>query len=368
MVEMSSKERVMLALQGKKPDRVPVILFPRYIATRYAGYKFGETIVDPEKYVNAQILAQRRFQYDSVHDYNMMGPVEEAMGVKLKYPEDDAPSVEVPLIKTRDDLAKIRKVDPYKDGLCPKVLWTIRQLKQKVMEKGEPKVPVITWGSCPSRTAGILMGFTNWFMLTRKDPQMAVDLMEACLKPWLNMVVAEVEAGADVVWVNDPVSSADCISRDTYEKYTQPYEKKFILAIRERTGVPVIFHPCGNWHDRLDLVAANGADAMFPGTMDLDLVIKKSKGVGNMKAIVGNVGAVTPCTTDGRNRAEAATTMLLGKPEEIEAEAKRDIALGMAEMPGYILGSNCFPSPDTPTISTDTVVYAARKYGVYPKA
>ncbi len=372
--ELSPYQRVMLALEGKQPDRVPVVLYPRYNALRYAQHTFAEALEDPEKYVVAQLSSQRRFQYDSVHDYNMMGPVEEAMGrpagFKLKYVRDDAPMVETSAkIKTTTDLEKLNaKIDPHIDGLCPKVLWVVKQLKLRTMEKGEPTLPVITWGSCPSRTAAVLMGYDQWFMLLIKNPELATELMELCMGPWLDMVVAEVDSGADVVWVNDPVSSADCISRSHYEKYAQPYEKKFIAAIRERTGVPVIFHPCGNWHDRLDLVAQNGADAIFPGTMDLSLVYEKTMGVANVKALNGGVGSAKPNTKDvkGATLAEDATTLLSGKPDEVEREARRAIKVGTQRGAGFLLGGNCFPPQDVPPINIDAMVYSARKYGEYP--
>jgi uroporphyrinogen decarboxylase len=205
-------------------------------------------------------------------------------------------------------------------------------------------------------------------MLLIKNPELAMEFMELCTGPWLDMVVAEVESGADVVWVNDPVSSADCISRAHYEKITQPYEKRFVEAIRERTGVPVIFHPCGNWHDRLDLVAQTGADALFPGTMDFKQVYDKTMGVANVRALNGGVGSARPSTIDvkGITPAEDATTLLDGKPDDVEREARRAIRIGTQKGAGLILGGNCFPPLDVPAINLDAMVYSARKYGRYP--
>jgi uroporphyrinogen decarboxylase len=302
-----------------------------------------------------------------------MGPVEEALGAVLKYPENDVPMVKEPAIKTKEDMQKIRwDVDPRKDGNMPKVLYVIRRLKEELTRRGggTQHVPIMTWGSCPSRTVGCLLGFQKWFTIVVRDPEWAQELMDLALTPWLEMVKAEVAAGADLVWVNDPVSSADCISRDTYAKLTQPMERKFIEAIRRETGVPVVFHPCGNWHDRLDLIAQNQADCYFLGPMDIRLCVEKiaeqnRAGQARARAINGNLGATTPSTTDRKTPVPYATTLLSGAPDAIEAECRELIQAVEAGGLRSILGPNCWAPPGVAFANIDAMVYSARKYGRY---
>ena len=369
--EMTPMERMKAALSGQKADRVPVHMYPRWAPLEYLGLNFLQSWDVPDLYVKAQIVGQERFQYDCIIDYNMMGPVEEALGTVLKYPENDVPMVKEPAIKTKDDMAKINwNVDPRKDGNMPKVLYVIRRLKEELIKRGggTQHVPIMTWGSCPSRTVGCLLGFQKWFMIVVRDPEWAQELMERALNPWLEMVKAEVEAGADLVWVNDPVSSADCISRDAYEKLTQPMERRFIEAIRKETGVPVIFHPCGNWHDRLDLVAQNQADGYFLGPMDIWLCVEKiseqvKAGKSCAKAISGNVGATSACTVDKKTLSPHATTLAEGTPDQIEAECREVIQAVERGGLRSILGPNCWTPQGVPFVNIDTVVYAARKHG-----
>jgi len=369
--EMSPMERMMAALEGEEPDRVPVHYYPRWAPLEYLGVTFREAWENPELYVKAQIVGQERFQYDCVIDYDMMGPVEEALGTKLKYPENDVPMVQEPAIRTKEDMRKINwQVDPRKDGNMPRVLQVIRRLKEELTRRGGGRqhVPIMTWGSCPSRTAACMMGFQDWFMTVVRDPQWAEELMELCLTPWLEMVKAEVEAGADLVWVNDPVSSGDCISRAAYEKLTQPMERKFIEAIRRETGVPIVFHPCGNWHDRLDLIAQNQADAYFLGPMDIGLCVEKiteqnKAGKARAKAINGNIGAASPSTVDRRNPVPYASTLPGSSVDEIEAECREVIRAVEEGGLRCILGTNCWAPQGVPFVKLDTIVYAARKYG-----
>jgi MtaA/CmuA family methyltransferase len=371
VAEMTPMERMMAALGGAKPDRVPVHIYPRWVPLEYLRLNFLQTWETPDLYVKAQIVGQERFQYDCVIDYDMMGPVEEALGTVLKYPENDVPMVKEPAIKTKEDMKKINwKIDPRKDGNMPKVLYVIRRLKEELIKRGGGKqhVPIMTWGSCPSRTVGCLLGFQKWFTIVVRDPDWAQELMELALDPWLEMVKAEVEAGADLVWVNDPVSSGDCISREAYERLTQPMERKFIEAIRRETGVPIIFHPCGNWHDRLDLIAQNQADGYFLGPMDIRLCVEKiteenKAGRARAKAINGNIGATSPCTADKKIPVPYATTLASGTPDAIEAECKEIIQVVEGSGLRSILGPNCWTPQGTPFVNIDAVVYAARKHG-----
>lgn len=363
-------------MAGEKADRVPVHLYPRWAPLEYLGITFKEAWDDPDLWVKAQILSQERFQWDCVIDYDMMGPVEEFIGTKLKYPQNAVPMIDDPAIKTKEDMKKCNwTIDPRKDGNMPKVLYVIRRLKEELIKRGGGRqlVPIMTWGSCPSRTAACLTGFSRWFEIIIEDPEWAQELMELALPTWLEMVKAEIEAGADLVWVNDPVSSADCISRGHYETLTQPMEKRFIEAIRRETGVKITMHPCGNWMDRLDLVAQNQADCYFLGPMDIHTCVEKiteQNRAGNARcmAINGNIGAATPSTSDGKTPLPYATTLNASAPEEIEAECKKVIEAVEGGGLRSILGPNCWPPAKTPPVNYDTVVYAARKHGRFIKA
>lgn len=366
--------RMAAALNGEKTDRVPVHIYPRWAALEYIGVTFKQAWENPDLYVKAQVLGQERFQYDCVIDYDMMGPVEEAMGAKLKYPDDDVPQIAEPLIKSKEDMKKVKwKLDPRKDGNMPKVLHVVRELKRELIKRGNgtQQVPIMTWGSCPSRTAACLTGFKEWFLIVAKQPDWAVELMEKALDGWLQLVKAAWEEGVDCVWVNDPVSSRDCISRDHYQKLTQPYERKYIEAIRRETGMKIIMHPCGNWHDRLDLVYENQADGYFLGPMDIDLCVSKAKEtiakgtVPFLKCINGNIGAATKSTYDGTKEVPYGTTLKKGTPEQIEEESKHVIkAVEDADL-RCMLGPNCWDTKGTPFVNRDAIVYAARKFGQY---
>ena len=53
--EMNSLERVLTAIAGGTPDRVPVVPLLIHHAIKLAGYRLGKCARDPQKLVNAHI-------------------------------------------------------------------------------------------------------------------------------------------------------------------------------------------------------------------------------------------------------------------------------------------------------------------------
>ena len=66
--EMKSYDRVMIALGGGQPDRVPVVPIVREWCARQVGFRFCDILVSIEKYVYAQYFCARHFGYDAVWD------------------------------------------------------------------------------------------------------------------------------------------------------------------------------------------------------------------------------------------------------------------------------------------------------------
>ena len=112
--EMTSYERIMTALEGGKPDRVPALLFMRDWATKSAGFTFSEVLENPNKYVYAQYRALRDIGADVIWDLMGFHSESEAMGSVLKIPKDGPPSVaEFPVKSLSQDVEKLRLPNPH---------------------------------------------------------------------------------------------------------------------------------------------------------------------------------------------------------------------------------------------------------------
>jgi uroporphyrinogen-III decarboxylase len=61
MEKMTPYTRVLTALEGKKPDRVPVVPFAREWCSAQAGIEFIEELESVEKHVYSQTYAVSQF-------------------------------------------------------------------------------------------------------------------------------------------------------------------------------------------------------------------------------------------------------------------------------------------------------------------
>lgn len=342
--EMTPYERLMAAFELKKPDRVPVTPFVREWAVRQAGFKFSEVMTNPEKYVYSQLYAIRKYGYDMVLDLLAVHAESEAMGSVLHIPEDAAPSVKIPAVNDYSkDLPKLKIPHPRKDGRLPIILEGIRRLKEAV----GGYIPVMGYVQACWRHTCMLRGTERALLDMKKNPEQLKELIEIATESLIVYAEAVVEAGADLIWVSDPTSSGDMISKKAFEEFVFPYLRREIRAIK-RMGVKVFLHICGNVNDRLEIMANTGADAI---SVDEKVDLARAKAlVGNRVCIMGNISP--------------GVTLLQKTPKDVEDECKAALEKAMAGG-GFVLASGCIVPAAVPGENIAAMVEAAKKYGVY---
>ena len=63
-MEMTSLERMNAVLNGKTPDRVPVVPQSFMFSAKNAGYNIGKINRDPKLMAESHMVCQERFGYD----------------------------------------------------------------------------------------------------------------------------------------------------------------------------------------------------------------------------------------------------------------------------------------------------------------
>ena len=255
---MNSYERVMSCFAGEKPDRVPIFPIIREWCCKQAGIRFSDTADNVEKHVYSQYYCAKKFGWDIVYDLIGVHAESEAMGSEVKYAEGFPPTVACPAIKNyEEDLPKLKILNPYKDGRLPLILEGIKRLK----ELCDGEIPVVGTVQAPFRHAAMLRGTDNLLKDTFKDKENARKLVEIATLSQIIWAVAVVQAGADIVYFVDSVSSGDVVSTKTYKEWGFLPMQKIIMAVK-KTGVPTLFHICGDNSDRLEILASTGVDAL----------------------------------------------------------------------------------------------------------
>jgi uroporphyrinogen decarboxylase len=342
---MTPYSRMIGAFEGKPIDRVPVAPIVREWSARQVGFTFSELMNSASKQVFAQYYCAKIFGTDALWDLWGIHAEAEAMGSFLNIPEDGRPFIEIPLIKNYvEDLTRMRLVNPYKDGRLPLILDGIRQLK----DISGGRYPVLGYVNAPFRLASILRGSD----LLLKD----IELGEAYLEDFLSFCTdaliiygtAVAQAGADIVWVSDPTSSGDKVSKETWVKYGLPYAKRLITSLK-KNRVYVFMHMCGDTNDRLDTFLETGVDGMSLSEK-VDLAYAREI-MGDDIVILGNV--------------DLKSENAFSTPTQIEEQARMGIEKGRGKKGKFVLSSGCMTLGDVPPENIKALVSAARKYGQY---
>lgn len=343
--KMTSMERVLAVRDKQIPDRVPFILCSREFGIKHAGLKYAQCYQDADLYVNSQLKLREEFELDAVWDIWCTPSVDEAMGAPMVVAEDDPPWIHEPCVNEREDIKKLRVPDPKTDGRMPYMLDVVRRLKKAV----GPDVPVIAWTSPPFRTACMLRGSANLYLDIFDDPGFVKELLSITYEACTAYGKALVDAGADIVCTSNPVANMDCISRKHYEEFSHPYTKKMFGEIKAHGAKGILYHTCGKWDDRFDLVCDENIDFIHCDKVDIKDFKEKH---GDRIVPMGNVKSVV--------------TLLQGTQDQVRQETLECMKKGA---PGgrYIISADCAVTRDTNPDNVRAMLEVVRQYRDYPQ-
>lgn len=340
MEEVTSHDRVMSALKGKKSDVCPVVPMVREWCSKQAGIEFIDELESIEKHVYSQGYCVSQFGYDAVWDLYACHSESEAMGSLLKIRRGYPPSIERPAVEDyARDLPKLKLFDPYQNKRLAIILEGTRRLKSRFT--GE--IPVIGYLQAPFRHVSMLRGSENIMRDMFKQKENLRELCEIALNSLIVYAVAVISAGADILFISDPTSSGDAISKTQWEEWGLPLTKRLINMVK-RSGVKTILHICGNTMDRLESLAQTGVDCLsLDEAVDFE---KARKRLGANFCLMGNI---------------STTLMAMGKPEEVEGKTREVIE--KAGKGGCLLVSGgCLLPEICPPENIKAMVNVTKKY------
>lgn len=341
---MNSMERILAVCNHELPDRIPFLLSTREFGMKYAGFSLSNAFTDPDSFIRAQIKVMQDFNQDGVWDINAVPVVDEALGAKLIFPEDDSPYVDYnPFLKSIAELDKLKPVNPNTDGRMPYMLSLVQKLKAAV----GPNVPLFAWVSQPFRSACMLRGETNFYRDLIRHPNEAKELLSFLTDNLIAYGKALIDRGADIIHTSNPVANTECISLKHYREFVHPYSKRFLGSLKEYGAKKTMYHTCGRWSDRLDLVCEENADIIH---FD-EIAISEFKQRFSDKAVAfGNLHTVD--------------VLHQGTPETAAEAALQCIKDGKAGG-RFILSANCSVPRDTPPENIRAICRVHEKFGRY---
>lgn len=293
---MTSKERVLRALNHKIPDRVPIDLggFQTGIHKRayaelldFLGIEDEITILDP-----VQQLARpceevlKRFRVDTryicahgpddfkgeieqnTRDGKLWHDLKDEFGVVWSMPDEQQLYMDIshhPLTNaTISELAEY----PFPKGNDPTRFTGLRE-KALQMRKEAPYAISTGIGGVVYETCWYMRGLEQWFMDMVQNPDFCEALLDKMLKFWTDYYTGfMVEVGdiIDVVMIGDDLAgqTGPLFSPDFYRQIVKPRQKRLVQHIKSLTSAKIWYHTCGSCFEYIPDLIDNGVDILNP--------------------------------------------------------------------------------------------------------
>ncbi|MGD8457634.1 MAG: uroporphyrinogen decarboxylase family protein [Anaerolineales bacterium] len=323
---MNSKERVMCALAGEKPDRVPFC--EGSVAPNIARVLAGSD----------KDLSEREIS-EMLHRDVVVAVVFPPYFADSEIGEDGQSYVTTGWIKKRSDLEKMVLPDPNDPSVY-------EGAKQVLEDKREfASAAAIKLGVAPMLMSMGLDGFSYAMV---DDPDLIHEVLRRYTDWQLIVTQNLIEMGFDFIWSFDDVAyrSGPFCSKKTFDEFLFPYLQK----VADSITIPWIFHSDGNVMPLLDeliTLGMSGLHPLEPGPMDLTTVKAE---YGDKLCLIGNVDI---------------TALSNGSEAEVEEIVRQCINVGGVGG-GYMISSaNSIPSYANPE-NVRVMAEAIQKYGKYP--
>lgn len=345
---MTSRERVVRAINRQPTDVIPVAPFMFDLAANYYGVSVGEFSIDGRVMADAQVALHEELDQDvifvGVDNYYIAA----GFGCEIDIPDDEIPHLAKPAVASIGNVYSLTVPDPLTDGRMPVMLEATRRLREMLGDS----ICIRTPGTGPFALASYFIGTQEFLIevglaeaeLPEANPEAIHHALDLAAEALIEFGKACWDAGADLLHCGDSLSSCDMISPAQYEKWAFPYQKKVIQAWRDY-GARTLLHICGNSTKVLDLYADTGTDVVEIDHK-VDLAYAKQR-IGDRTCLLGNVDTVS--------------ALLLGTPDDVRLASQRciDEAAGGG---AFMLGSGCMVPRTTPVENVKAMVEVARSH------
>jgi uroporphyrinogen-III decarboxylase len=393
-IDMTSIERVEEAMNLRIPDKVPVMCqlsIGHYFV--HSGIKPLDIWYTSEGFAEALIKMCKRYNFDGIlvnlpgRDKNFENHIqtiakgEEEDTIRWKngnyttFPSDDNPHYYqadgTRYFPTFEELEpeKIFYIEPWdlSDMTYP-FTWGFENEPRSfdnffpeehfdtiktVLEKTRKSISVHSEIFSPWSQFLELLNYENALMAIIDDPGKAKACLERLTEGAISLAKKQAACGVYAVLISSAFAGAGLISRQHYQEFVLPYEKKIIQEFKKEYSIPIYTHTCGSIGDRLDLMVqsgTNGIDTLDPpplGTVELEEAKRILQGKTFIK---GNIDPVN--------------TLLNASLDHIKEDVIWRINVGKPEG-GYILSSACSVAPHTLPENIEILSELAETFGKY---
>ena len=347
---MTSRERLLTALKGGTPDKMPVTLFIQsqghfitQLAPEIDPWDFEalqKRIIDFQRELGVDVHV--RMLFFNPHEpvfahWNLLNVDQETPDWQISKEEtvkgntvirhytittpegkltqtfcinEERPGIFMygstePPIKSEEDLRIAMKYEPpYSQATRDKMKKNVQIIRDYLGEDGI----ISAWGNGGifNNCSGLIEQ-TELYSVFLEDPEFFEDLTVFAKKRTDDYIDAILDSGVDAICMGGNVAGG-FVGNHCFENYIMPHEKHFIDHIHER-GVPIIYHNCGRAMELVPGYLKMGLDNIEPwspkplGNTDLDELRKLWNGEFSVTSGVDQVNVLQNGTIEDVRKA-----------------------------------------------------------------
>lgn len=338
---MTPMERAIALSKGQDVDRIQCNPNLSNGIARISGVKISEFNHSSRILADAIIATHRRFGGDGAKIFTDLFIISEAMGAKMKYPEDNTVDLLEPSITSVDEIDKLIVVDPLKDGRLPIHIEAMKIVKNEIGHE----VPCAASIVGPFTNACFLIGVQNMTKLMIRNPEAVHKLCEISLRSIIAFIDESLKQGVGVGFA-EPMASSTVISPKHFKEYCKPYLKRVVDHLKAKGQTPSI-HICG----KTDGIWEDIVEVGF-GAFSIDNMVSLSKCkdiIGSKIKIMGNV--------------DPSSVMYAGTEKDVKVATLKCIREGFDSLKGYSVMPGCGLPVETPIRNIDAMMDITREVG-----
>lgn len=312
---MTPRERLLTALEGGKPDRLPATIHgwmdfwrnkylrgaDQFEVYRHFGmdaqifdfawidepivsamYFTGDLVPGPQWRVGCRILKQD--EASTIYRFTMETP--EGMLTKTMEKTDKMAWVTEYPIKEKEQIHWIRKYMPLPRPDVPR----INAIFERMGDMGILRAGIFNHQGGCWQDACNYMGSQRMIVEAHEDPAWAHEFLGIILDYKLRFIESLRGARIDMLENGGGDGSMSVISPKFFADFCVPYDRQTTRALQDM-GIRVVYHTCGKMMAQLELLREIGADAsetLTPSTMHGDANLRRIKEVlGGRMCVIG---------------------------------------------------------------------------------
>jgi len=225
--------------EGRQPSRVPVFALGLEFDMTQSGLRNADSRTDVEKTLQGMSDCVARFDYDLVEvfpdDYIEFEP----LGLTMRDDPNHPAMVAEYLPMTAETLQGFTLPDPTKDMRLPIHLEMIRRAKATFGDT----VCVMGRIAAPFSTLGLIYGIDTLLVKMLENPDLVHDNMAFFIEHQLAFGRAQLDAGADVLWLGDCVADSKFLRPEHFKSFAFDTAAAVARPITGDGGL-VIYHTC----------------------------------------------------------------------------------------------------------------------------